>query len=172
MHRSRLYLLAISAVVGTAADARAETQINPLDRARAVTFNGTAFDQPNWPNIVLGGDCNDTRPAASPLQTEVVGNLIDDDCDGLADEDANNNPSVDSADHDGDGTSLQAFDCDDTTASVRPGVAEVPANLIDDDCDGLADEDALGNLSPDVVDHDGDGVTIGSDRIFRSGFDI
>jgi len=172
MHCCRVYLIAISVVVGTTADARAEPQVNPLDRTRSVLAHAAASGQPNWPNIVLGGDCNDTRPAASPLQTEVVGNLIDDDCDGLADEDVNNNPSTDSTDHDSDGISLAAHDCDDTNASVRPGIAEVPGNLIDDDCDGLADEDALGNLSTDVVDHDGDGFTIGSDRIFRSSFEI
>lgn len=143
-----------------------------MGRARSYHAHAAASGQPNLPNLVLGGDCNDTRPAAYPLQAELVGNLIDDDCDGLADEDVNNNPSTDTTDHDGDGISLQAHDCDDTAAGVHPGVAEVPANLIDDDCDGLADEDALGNLSTDVVDHDGDGVTIGSDRIFRSGFDI
>jgi hypothetical protein len=40
-------------------------------------------------------------------------------------------------DNDNDGVALPA-DCDDSSASVRPGVPEVPDNSVDEDCDGVA----------------------------------
>jgi Putative metal-binding motif/Kelch motif len=40
-----------------------------------------------------------------------------------------------SVDHDGDGTSVCAGDCDDTAVTIHPGAAE-QCNWIDDDCDG------------------------------------
>jgi Putative metal-binding motif len=56
-------------------------------------------------------------------------------------------------DADGDGAPASA-DCDDTDPAVSPGLPEVPANDIDDDCDGLVDE----GLDPGADDPDGDGV--------------
>lgn len=117
-----------------------------------------------------GGDCNDLDAAVFPGQTEVVGNRYDDDCDGLADEAANGDPSSDAGDLDSDGQSLQSGDCDDTNGGVRSGNAEVPDNAIDDDCDGLADEDADNLPSTDDFDADGDGFGL-FDRVFRSGFE-
>lgn len=117
-----------------------------------------------------GGDCNDLNAAVFPGQTEIVGNRFDDDCDGLADEAANGDPSTDTGDIDNDGQSLQSGDCDDTNSIVHLGTAEVPGNAIDDDCDGLADEDAANVPSSDDFDADGDGFAL-FDRLFRAGFE-
>jgi len=118
-----------------------------------------------------GGDCNDNDPNVYPGHVEIVGNRVDDDCDGLADEDANDNPSGDTNDFDGDGVSLAMGDCNDTTGGIHPGAVEVVGNYVDDDCDGLADEDAADHPSNDAADHDGDQVIIAPDAIFASGFE-
>ncbi len=44
-------------------------------------------------------------------------------------------------DGDGDGYYAECNDCDDTDSGVNPGSPEVAGNGIDDDCDGLVDED-------------------------------
>lgn len=62
-------------------------------------------------------------------------------------------------------------DCNDLDAAVYPGHAEVVGNGYDDDCDGLADEDAADHPSNDAADHDGDQVIIAPDAIFASGFE-
>ena len=92
------------------------------------------------------GDCNDHDMAIRPGATEVAGNFKDDDCDGKADEDAQNVPSTDPEDRDMDGVTVAAGDCDDTSAMVKPGLAEVCGDGFDNDCDGVADrtQDAMG----------------------------
>ncbi len=88
---------------------------------------------------VEGGDCNDKELAISPAGPEVAGNRRDDDCDGLADEDAQNAPSTDTTDGDEDGQTVAQGDCDDTLATVKRGTAEVCGDGLDNDCDGVAD---------------------------------
>jgi hypothetical protein len=70
---------------------------------------------------------------------EVCGNHIDDNCNGMVDEDV---------DADGDGFTTCGGDCcdspsdgcGDNPALVNPGAYEVVGNTIDDDCDGKVDE--------------------------------
>ena len=99
-------------------------------------------------------DCDDNEPAANPGEDEVCDDL-DNDCDGVEDEDA-----IDAvtwyadADSDGwgdDSTSTTACDnpgdyveyggdCDDSDEDVNPGESE-SCNGEDDDCDSDVDED-------------------------------
>jgi hypothetical protein len=56
-------------------------------------------------------------------------------------------------DFDGDGA-CGYDDCDDEDPTVHPGAAEVCANALDDDCDGVADEDCLAGTTVYFVDPD------------------
>ncbi|HVK85536.1 MAG TPA: putative metal-binding motif-containing protein [Kofleriaceae bacterium] len=96
-----------------------------------------------------GGDCNDTNANIKRGATEITDNLIDDDCDGMADEDDANNPSSNATDGDGDGFSPATGDCDDTNDTIHPGAAEVCHDGLDQDCDGVADrsQDGQGNAT-------------------------
>ncbi len=95
---------------------------------------------------VAEGDCNDKVPAIKPGAAEVAGDGVDNDCDGKADEDAQNNPSTSTADADADGVTVMGGDCDDHNAMVKPGTAEICGDGFDNDCDGVADrsQDAMG----------------------------
>ncbi len=140
-----------------------------------------------------GDDCDDTRFEVNPSRPEICNGdeVLDDDCDGLFDED---DPDIDpltliawGRDDDGDGygTSRDAMlacqapagfgfantDCDDTREDVNPSMPEIcnPDGPLDDDCDGLVD-DADPDISPAsylewYADRDGDGF--GADDDFE-----
>lgn len=89
------------------------------------------------------GDCNDKDAAIKPGATEITADLKDNDCDGLADEDGQNNPNTGATgDGDGDTVSIANGDCDDTNNAVAKGKAEVCGDGLDNDCDGVADRTA------------------------------
>ena len=95
----------------------------------------------------LGPDCHDTDAAVHPAASEGPGcDGIDDDCNGIVDD------RLLCYDDDGDGFTEEQGDCDDTNASISPAQIETPGNLVDDNCDGLIDQD----------DFDGDGFTTSS----------
>ncbi len=108
-----------------------------------------------WDDVACAGvyadlDCDDGAASVNPAGTEAC-NLLDDDCDGAADE---------PFDADGDGAFDAVFcvgvygaeaDCNDGAPSVHPGVT-------DEGCDGL-DSDCDGQFGPDEIDDDGDGAT-------------
>ncbi|MBM4365045.1 MAG: putative metal-binding motif-containing protein [Deltaproteobacteria bacterium] len=106
-------------------------------------------------------ECDDGDAAVNPAATEVC-NDIDDDCDGdIDDDDASLDPATAAdwyidADSDGYGSTTSVLscdapagtvaddsDCDDTDIDVNPGSREL-CNGIDDDCDGLVDDDDPG----------------------------
>ena len=129
-------------------------------------------------------DCDDANAGSNPSKIEVCdASNADEDCDGLADD---ADPGVASstltrwyADADADGygddadsgalrcdasgtaTATSATDCDDASASVRPGATEVcDLASTDEDCDGVADDaDSSTSLSTKTryyPDSDGD----------------
>jgi hypothetical protein len=103
-----------------------------------------------------GSDCDDADASVNPAAAELC-NGIDDDCDGLVDDEdsAVSGTSTWYGDSDGDGygdprVSTQACeqpsgwtddgsDCDDDDAGANPGALEL-CNGADDDCDGSVDE--------------------------------
>ena len=123
-------------------------------------------------------DCDDTNAAVRPDADEVC-NGIDDNCDGRIDDE---DPELSEAgallrhpDADGDGYGDPALDvwvcleqagrvaddtdCDDTRSDVHPDAVEV-CNEVDDDCDGLIDDEdiniKLSTTQTFYADTDGD----------------
>jgi hypothetical protein len=141
-----------------------------------------------------GDDCDDSRADINPGRPEICNGeeSLDDDCDGLFDED---DPDIDALtltgwgrddDADGYGTGRDLLfacqqpdgfgfantDCDDSRADVNPAMPEIcnPEGPVDDDCDGLVDD-----ADPDVTedsylewyaDRDGDGFGAEDDFVY------
>ncbi|MEZ4235009.1 MAG: MopE-related protein [Myxococcota bacterium] len=92
------------------------------------------------------GDCDDTDPAFHPFAPEPCTEAVDYNCDG----------SIGYADADADGTPA-CRDCDDLDSDVHPGAVEW-CNHVDDDCNGVPDDDAVDPREWFVdLDHDGYG---------------
>ncbi|MFT4626466.1 MAG: hypothetical protein ACI8PZ_005143 [Myxococcota bacterium] len=141
-----------------------------------------------------GDDCDDSRADVNPSRPEICNGeeALDDDCDGLVDED---DPDIDvftliafgpDADGDGygtdrdvqfacqqpDGWGFANQDCDDARADINPAMPEIcnPDGPVDDDCDGLVDD-----ADPDVTedsylewyaDRDADGFGADDDFVY------
>ncbi|HMV65210.1 MAG TPA: MopE-related protein, partial [Myxococcota bacterium] len=153
-----------------------------------------ACEQPSFfltPPVTLGGDCVDSNSQISPAIAEYCDGL-DNDCDDVVDENSSIGVDVFWRDADGDGfgdgdLALQACappsgyvrndrDCNDASASQRPGAAEV-CDYVDNDCDGLhylgghlsltdrevsivgeSNNGNLGAVTAAIPDVDGDGI--------------
>jgi hypothetical protein len=130
-------------------------------------------------HVAAAGDCDDSRAGVSPAGSEVCdADDRDEDCDGLAD-DADPGVSGRStyyrdADSDSYGdpslTTLAcsapsghvaiAGDCDDTRTEISPDADEVcDVGTVDEDCDGLVNDDdpTVDGLTEFYWDADGDG---------------
>jgi len=136
---------------------------------------------PQYPyTATQAGDCDDNDPLVKPSGYEVCGNNKDDNCDGVTDKGENAiGCKVFYMDGDGDGFGVaysrclcqpeppfvanNALDCNDTIASINPDAKEA-CNGIDDNCNGMIDEeDALGCVSF-YYDGDRDGYGTGTPK--------
>ncbi|MEC7987371.1 MAG: putative metal-binding motif-containing protein [Myxococcota bacterium] len=125
--------------------------------------------------VLIDGDCNDQSNVVSPSQTEVC-NQIDDNCDGVIDESTADDALVFYQDNDQDGygdpnsTTLaceapmgftdDSSDCDDNDDAIHPDATEICDGGIDNDCNGLADDDDPNSAQLTTsfyVDSDADG---------------
>ena len=118
--------------------------------------------------VVAGGDCQDTLVAINPMATDIAGDMIDQNCDGVdgTDFDGDGDPSVvsggtdcddndatvENLDVDGDGTTTCDRDCDDTDAATIGDDDGDGFYVCEDDCD---DTDAAVNPDEEEVYYDG-----------------
>ena len=135
--------------------------------------------------VGIYGDCDDENERVAPDQTEVCDGE-DNDCDGITDEDGAEGAATFYRDADGDGYGdvgsavvacvapvnhvSNADDCDDGRIEVNPAATETCATpSIDDDCNGIANEDGADLCTRFFVDDDGDGrgATEGVDPISK-----
>jgi hypothetical protein len=121
-----------------------------------------------------GGDCDDVVQNINPAATEVC-NAIDDNCNGSTDEAGASGCQVFYQDKDGDGYGdpndagcfcavgigpnwiAQEGDCDDKNFDVKPGVAEVCGDSIDNNCNQEVDEENAEGCAIYYIDNDNDG---------------
>jgi len=132
--------------------------------------SATACSQPSG-YVADASDCDDGEVLANPGLAETCDG-IDNDCDGVTDEDDASDAGTWYADVDGDGYGdagsgatacsqpsgyvADATDCDDGESLANPGAAELCDGL-DNDCDGVTDEDDAIDAGTWYADADGDG---------------
>lgn len=104
-----------------------------------------------------GLDCNDTNESINPLQSELCGDGVDQDCDGndLA-------CPINCVDNDrdgfGQGDNCLGPDCNDANPNINPGAVEIIGDGVDQDCDG---RDLIMLTNCDDRDQDGYGIGTG-----------
>ena len=116
--------------------------------------------------VTLTGDCNDNNAAINPGATEAC-NEVDDNCNGFKDEGLTKKVYFKDVDGDGYGGPawLQACsqptgyvenagDCNDYNKQIHPKAVE-QCNTVDDDCNGIIDDNL--KLITIYKDNDGDG---------------
>ncbi len=120
----------------------------------------------------VGGDCDDLDPDVQPAAPEQCGG-VDEDCDGVRDEEGAIGCEAWLRDGDGDGLGVagdvrclcaaedpwdtkEGGDCDDRNATSAPGLEEV-CDEVDNDCDGVVDEPGAEGCTVYYQDRDADG---------------
>lgn len=103
------------------------------------TMVGSGTPPEGW--VLWDGDCNDSNDLINVFANEIMGNEIDDNCDGVTD------GGVRYIDADGDGYGSQNesvaagvfnnLDCDDTNENIHPYQLEIIGDAIDNNCDGI-----------------------------------
>jgi hypothetical protein len=119
-----------------------------------------------WGLADTGEDCNDTNGAINPMSTDIYGDMIDQNCDGIdgldwdldgyaseasgGDDCDDMDATMNWDDVDTDGFSTCEDDCDDNDMYTAPGIAWAESNM--EDCMTDADEDGYGDSMPIVTD--------------------
>jgi hypothetical protein len=112
--------------------------------------------------LISSGDCDDSSSTINPDATELPGNGVDENCDGIelcyVDQDGDGylpaepltveSSSLSCTDANQGSQSTPMTDCDDESAAIHPEATELPGDTVDQDCDGM-------ELC--YVDADGDG---------------
>ena len=147
------------------------------------TVQTPAFDC-DAPNATfVGGDCNDGNASINPEGTEIVGDNLDQNCDGVddcyqdVDRDTFGSDVVIPGDDlfcTGGGESRNKLDCVDygmvggvSASSINPAMPEI-CNGVDDDCDEAIDDEDSSISSPLTWYRDGDEDGYGDDNVTRS----
>ena len=125
-------------------------------------------------SATVSGDCNDKDPIMSPAQSEVCFDSLDNNCNGLTDEEGAQGCTFFYKDKDKDGfgvtsdkkclcakegdyTATKPGDCNDDDALVSPTQQEICNDGIDNDCDSLTDEEGASGCVVFYYDADQDG---------------
>ena len=121
--------------------------------------------------VTNGDDCNDTDIDISPIAEEAC-DEVDNDCDGLTDEADSIDKTFWYEDSDGDGYGNESVmeqacdapfghvsnndDCDDANSTILPTAEEICDGL-DNNCDGLSDDESAIDVTTWYIDYDSDG---------------
>ncbi len=158
------------ACTGEKADVDSQTSDRPDSRDTTASDSGTPPVDGDGDGYTGDVDCDDANAAINPGADEIC-NGLDDNCDGIVDEDAVDAPTwYADADSDGfgdaarpssscsqpDGDVSDAMDCNDADPAISPGAPELCATTADDDCDGVANEDDAADATPWYLDGDAD----------------
>ena len=114
---------------GAGADALVADDVDVADGCEAVQRSAAQQTDVDRDGAARPADCDDRDPRRRPGAAEVVGDGIDQDCDGR-----------DAIDRDRDRDGVPApIDCDDLDPTAHPGARELRGNRVDEDCNGRSE---------------------------------